>query len=172
MTITCSSPGRSGLEWWWHRHDDGKLAWTHPTGNLQLVLRDDGIWAAGPQKSENGMKFDYKSGEVLATFPARRACTRATGCADSIFYRADGGTVRVLTDSNTAQHIDPMRPPCQDGVIVAGGHLYWGPWMCGCQLSLYGNIGLRPAGDPSEHGFVELERRHRLVRDAASVQPL
>ena len=123
---------------------DGKLAWTHPTGNLQLVLRDDGIWAAGPQKSENGMKLDYATGKVLETFPARRACTRATGCADSVFYRANGGTVRVLTDTNTAQHIDPMRPPCQDGVLVAGGHLYWGPWMCGCQLSLYGNIALRP----------------------------
>ncbi|MCG8651868.1 MAG: PQQ-binding-like beta-propeller repeat protein, partial [Pirellulales bacterium] len=123
---------------------DGSLAWTHPTGNLQLVLRDDAVWAAGPQKSENGMKLDYATGKVLATFPARRACTRATGCADSIFYRASGGTVRVLTESNTAQHIDPMRPPCQDGVIIAGGHLYWGPWMCGCQLSLYGNIGLRP----------------------------
>ncbi len=134
---------------------DGKLAWTNPTGNLQLVLRDDGIWAAGPQKSENGMKLDYKTGKVLATFPARRACTRATGCADSIFYRANGGTVRVLTDSNTAQHIDPMRPPCQDGVIVAGGHLYWGPWMCGCQLSLYGNIGLRPAGDSDPQPLVE-----------------
>lgn len=126
---------------------DGKLAWTHPTGNLQLVLRDDGVWAAGPQKSENGMLFDYASGEVKETFPARRACTRATGCADSIFFRANGGTVRVLTESNTAQHIDPMRPPCQDGVLVAGGHLYWGPWMCGCQLSLYGNIGLRPGDD-------------------------
>lgn len=126
---------------------DGKLAWTHETGNLQLVLRDDGVWAAGPEKSENGMKFDYATGNVLATFPARRACTRATGCADSIFYRARGGTVRVLTESNTAQHIDPMRPPCQDGVIVAEGHLYWGPWMCGCQLSLYGNIGLRPGDD-------------------------
>lgn len=124
---------------------DGKLEWTNPIGNLQLVLRDDGVWAAGPQKSENGMKLDYKTGEVLATFPARRACTRATGCADSVFYRASGGTVRVLTESNTAQHIDPMRPPCQDGVLIAGGHLYWGPWMCGCQLSLYGNIGLRPS---------------------------
>ncbi len=126
--------------------EDGKLAWTHPTGNLQLVLRDDGIWAAGPQKSENGMKLDYETGKILETFPARRACTRATGCADSVFYRASGGTVRVLTDTNTAQHIDPMRPPCQDGVLVAGGHLYWGPWMCGCQLSLYGNIALRPEG--------------------------
>ncbi len=128
---------------------DGSLEWTYPIGNLQLVLRDDGVWAAGPQKSENGMKLDYKTGKVLATFPARRACTRATGCADSIFYRASGGTVRVLTDSNTAQHIDPMRPPCQDGVLVAGGHLYWGPWMCGCQLSLYGNIAIRPGEDPA-----------------------
>lgn len=125
---------------------DGSLAWTNPTGNLQLVLRDDGVWAAGPQMSENGMRLDYKTGEVLATFPARRACTRATGCADSIFYRASGGTIRVLTDSNQAQHIDPMRPPCQDGVLIAGGHVYWGPWMCGCQLSLYGNIALRPDG--------------------------
>ena len=115
---------------------DGKLAWTHPTGNLQLVLRDDGVWAAGPQQSENAMKLDYASGKVLETFPARRACTRATGCVDSIFFRANGGTVRVLTESNTAQHIDPMRPPCQDGVLVAGGHLYWRPWMCGCQLWL------------------------------------
>jgi len=126
---------------------NGKLAWTYPLGNLQLVLRDDAVWAAGPQKSESGMKLDYKTGQVLATFPARRACTRATGCLDSIFYRASGGTVRVLTESNTAQHIDPMRPPCQDGVLIAGGHLYWGPWMCGCQLSLYGNIGLRPTGE-------------------------
>lgn len=138
---------------------DGKLAWTHSTGNLQLVLRDDGIWAAGPQRSESGMKFDYGSGEVIATFPARRACTRATGCKDSVFYRADGGTVRVFTESNTAQHIDPMRPPCQDGVLVAGGHLYWGPWMCGCQLSLYGNIGLRPEGKLDNDEKVHIEPR-------------
>ncbi len=126
---------------------DGKLQWTNEQGNLQLVLRKDGVWAAGPQMSESGMQLDYVTGEVLKTFPARRACTRATGCVDSIFYRANGGTVRVLTESNTAQHIDPMRPPCQDGVIIAGGHLYWGPWMCGCQLSLYGNIALRPSGE-------------------------
>lgn len=146
---------------------DGKLAWTHDTGNLQLVLRDDGVWAAGPQMSENGMKFDYKTGEILATFPARRACTRATGCADSIFYRANGGTVRVLTESNTAQHIDPMRPPCQDGVIVAGGHLYWGPWMCGCQLSLYGNIALRPGADVT----ADAEKTADATAGTATMQP-
>ncbi|TWT84215.1 outer membrane biogenesis protein BamB [Planctomycetes bacterium CA13] len=130
---------------------DGKLAWTHPNGNLQLVLRSDGVWAAGPENSDCGMKFDYETGKVLATFPARRACTRATGCADSVFYRANGGTIRVLTESNTAQHYDPVRPPCQDGVLVAGGHGYWGPWMCGCQLSLYGNIAVRPVESTLEN---------------------
>lgn len=124
---------------------DGTLAWTYPVGNLQLVLREDGVWAAGPQKSESGVKLAYDTGKVLAKFPARRACTRATGSIDSVFYRASGGTVRVMAESNVAQHIDPMRPPCQDGVIISNGHFYWGPWMCGCQLSLYGNIGLRPA---------------------------
>ena len=127
--------------------EDGKLAWTFPTGNLQLVLRDDAIWAAGPQKTESGFRLDYDTGKTLSEFPSRRACTRATGCADSIFFRANGGTVRVMTKTVTAQHIDPMRPPCQDGVLIAGGHLYFGPWMCGCQLSLYGNICLRPTGD-------------------------
>lgn len=129
---------------------DGKLQWTNDVGNLQLVLREDAVYAAGPQKT-NGMRLDYKTGNVLASFPARRACTRATGCADSIFFRASGGTVRVMTESNQATHIAPMRPPCQDGVLISNGHLYWGPWMCGCQLSLYGNIGLRPAGDFAQH---------------------
>ena len=126
--------------------EDGKVAWTHSPGNLQLVLRPDAVYAAGPQRSIGG-RLDYDTGEVLEEFPGRRACTRATGCADSIFFRASGGTVRLMTgDSQSkAQHIDPMRPPCQDGVIVANGHLYWGPWMCGCQLSLYGNIALGPA---------------------------
>ncbi|MFQ5730592.1 MAG: PQQ-binding-like beta-propeller repeat protein [Planctomycetaceae bacterium] len=123
---------------------DGKLQWTHPVGNLQLVLRDDAVFGAGPQ-SKNGVKLDYKTGKSLGTFIGRRACTRATGCADSIFFRATGGTVRLLTETDTETHIAPMRPPCQDGVIVSNGHLYWGPWMCGCQLSLYGNIALAPA---------------------------
>ncbi|MBM4000546.1 MAG: hypothetical protein FJ297_13595 [Planctomycetes bacterium] len=131
---------------------DGKLLWTYPAGNLQLVLRDDAIYGAG-QQGTTGVRLDYATGNELAKFPARRACTRATGCLDSIFFRATGGTVRVLTESNTAHHIAPMRPPCQDGVVISNGHLYWGPWMCGCELSLYGNIGLAPvsADQPSSH---------------------
>jgi outer membrane protein assembly factor BamB len=128
---------------------NGDLAWTHPVGNLQLVLRDDAVYAAG-QQGTRGVKLAYETGSVLAEFPARRACTRATGSIDSIFYRANGGTVRVMTETNTALHIAPMRPPCQDGVLISNGHLYWGPWMCGCQLSLYGNIGLAPQASGTE----------------------
>jgi outer membrane protein assembly factor BamB len=123
----------------------GKVAWTHEQGNLQLVLRPDAIYAAGPQGT--GAVLDYETGEVISRLPRRRACTRATGTLDSVFYRAPGGTVRIRTDLRRSEHIAAMRPPCQDGVMVANGHLYWGPWMCGCQLSLYGHIALGPAGE-------------------------
>ena len=108
---------------------DGKLQWTNEVGNLQLVLRENGIYAAGPEKT-HGMVLDYWNGSMIAELPARRACTRATGCADSIFFRATGGTVRIMTEeANRGEHIAPMRPPCQDGVLISNGHLYWGPWM-------------------------------------------
>ena len=57
----------------------------------------------------------------------------------------------VDTASNSAEHIAPMRPPCQDGVIISDGLLFWGPWMCGCQLSLYGHICLG-SGRCAAHG--------------------
>jgi outer membrane protein assembly factor BamB len=149
---------------------NGKLAWTYPIGNLQIVLRDDAMWAAGPQDGKSGVKLDYGTGNVLAEFPARRACTRATGCADSIFFRATGGTVRVMTETNNAQHFDPMRPPCQDGVIVSNGHLYWGPWMCGCELSLYGNICLRP--ESKVEGAAATAQALTTFPQALDVKPL
>ncbi|MCA9266520.1 MAG: PQQ-binding-like beta-propeller repeat protein, partial [Planctomycetales bacterium] len=147
--------------------NDGKLAWTYPHGNLQLVLREDGVYAAGP--AITGVRLDYATGETLANLPTRRACTRATGCADSIFYRTTGGTVRVMTADASAEHIAPMRPPCQDGVIVAHGHAYWGPWMCGCQLSLYGHIALAPVG---EGAVTSVEPAHWTASQYDVVQPL
>jgi len=136
---------------------DGRLLWTHDVGNLQLVLRDDAIYAAGPQQA-SGVRLDYASGRVLSDLPGRRACTRATGCIDSVFYRAAEGTMRVMTETSRTEHIAPMRPPCQDGVLVSNGHLYWGPWMCGCARSLYGNIGLSPLEGVGEHHSPPLPR--------------
>jgi outer membrane protein assembly factor BamB len=65
---------------------------------------------------------------------------------DRLFVRG-GGTRCWNVETNQWLHISPMRPACHDGVVVAGGHLYWGPWMCGCRLSLIGIICLGPAGD-------------------------
>ncbi|MBT4820227.1 MAG: PQQ-binding-like beta-propeller repeat protein, partial [Lentisphaerae bacterium] len=148
--------------------DDGTLAWTHPDGNLQLVLREDAIYAAGPKTT--GVRLNYKTGAKLGSLPTRRACTRATGGVDSVFYRASGGTSRILTATGEAHHIAAMRPPCQDGVLIANGHLYWGPWMCGCPLSLYANIALAPASDtPAPRASPP---RRVLTNSLTTVEPL
>ena len=156
---------------------DGKIAWQKDYGNYQLVLADDGIYAAGPQLGPSskppilGAKLAYDTGKVLAGLPVRRACTRATGTVDSVFYRTSGGTVRVDVNSNTANHIAPMRPPCHDGVIISDGHLFWGPWMCGCQLSLYGHICLGPAGNLDLRPGAD-DSRLEVADNAAQVKPL
>jgi len=151
---------------------DGRLLWSRDGGNLQLVLRDDGFYAAGPQDGDSGWKLDYESGNVLATLPQRRACTRATGSLDSVFFRAAEGTVRIVTETNTAEHITPMRPPCQDGVVIANGMLYWGPWMCGCQLSAYGHIGLAPAGGFNFRPGADESRIEYRADELRDVQPV
>ena len=159
------------------RAADGKLLWQKEHGNFQLVLRDDGVYAAGPQVGGSptvpatGYKLAYETGEVLADIPMRRACTRATGSVDSIFYRASGGTVRMDMITGNANHIAPMRPPCQDGVIISDGNLYWGPWMCGCQLSFYGHICLTSGGDFNYRPGLD-ESRLETASDSATVKPL
>jgi len=131
----------------------GKIAWKkslsgdrrYPGGNFYLILRPDAIYAAGRQGRQGSYKLDYATGKILSRFRTRWGCTRATGSIDSIFYRGRG-TVRYIPESNTVEHITSMRPPCQDGVIISDGLLHWGLWVCGCNLSLFGHIGLGPAG--------------------------
>lgn len=125
---------------------EGKVAWSFGDGNFQLVLRDEKLYAFGKQRGTS-YTLEPASGKILSEFAGRRACTRATGSVDSLFCRARGGTIRFDPKSDRIEHIAPMRPACHDGVIVSDGHLYWGPWICACQLSLFGHIGLGPAGD-------------------------
>ena len=149
---------------------DGKLLWQYPKeGNFQLVLRDDVLYAMG--SSHPSRKLDPLTGEMLLQLPSRAACTRATGSVDRVFVRGRGTRCwDVATDQ--WRHISPMRPACHDGVVVAGGHLYWGPWMCGCNLSLIGVIGLGPAGDfDYSMKAVDSERREVPANAAANVAP-
>jgi len=128
---------------------DGKLLWTDNARDLHVVIRDDGLYTIGPQKTQGlTRKLDPLTGKVLATFQAtRRACTRSTGSADGIYFRASGGSQRLVTEGGPAQQISPMRPSCLIGVMIANGHLYWVPWTCDCNLQMFGVISCGPAGD-------------------------
>ncbi|MCI0681174.1 MAG: PQQ-binding-like beta-propeller repeat protein [Gemmataceae bacterium] len=132
---------------------DGKLLWKHDGGNVQLVLRKEGLYALGEgriNEKPSSLKLDPVSGKVLATFPSRDRCTRATGCADSIFTRGGAGGSTAVFDLTSADPkmntLTPMRPACTDGVVVAHGHLFWGPWMCACDQTQIGVISLAHAG--------------------------
>ena len=128
--------------------DDGRLLWKFPAKDLHAVVRDDGVYTIGPQQSEGlTRKLDPLTGKVLATFNvSRRACTRSTGTADGILFRASGGSVRLDLASGKPEWISPMRPSCHVGVVVASGHLYWAPWTCDCNVQMFGTIALGPAG--------------------------
>lgn len=148
--------------------DDGRLLWQRKDGNFQLVLRPEALYAMGQQGTKS-FKFDYATGNILAEFVGRRACTRATGTIDSVLFRAQEGTIRWDMSTDALIHIAPMRPGCHDGVIVSDGLLYWGPWICGCHLTLVGIICLQPAagaGPPPANG------EPRLYTAAQSSQPV
>jgi len=127
---------------------DGSVLWENEYSNFQLVLRKDGLYAISGQIDKHPSKrFDPLTGEVLGDITMhRRACTRPNGSADAIFFRAEGGSVRLDMASQRSEWISPMRPNCHDGVTIANGLLYWWPSVCDCQLTLYGITSLGPAG--------------------------
>lgn len=125
----------------------GKHLWDRKDGNYQLIIRDDAIYAMG--KTSKSFKLHPRTGEVLAQLDCLRGnCTRATATHDTIFARGDqhGGTLRLAVKDDKPYRIPAMRPACQDGVVVANGQLFWGPWMCDCNHSLVGVISLTSAG--------------------------
>jgi len=156
--------------------EDGKLLWQYPHGNLQLVLRDEGLYAMGRTEPNTSFLFDPLTGRIKANLNMLRGnCTRATGTVDSIFTRGSrhGGTTRLAVADNRPQRIALMRPDCHDGVIAAEGFLYWGPWMCDCSISLVGLICLGHAGDFQRHAeAVEAERLASNAAAGRAVKPL
>ena len=145
--------------------ENGKLLWQYPHGNFGLVLRDEGLFAMG--RTGPSKLFEPLTGKIIADIECLRGnCTRATGTADSVFARGHehGGTVRLGAADLKFERMALMRPDCHDGVIVANGLLYWGPWMCDCSLSLVGNH-LHGAG-----GRFRVQRRGRRVRAARTLR--
>jgi len=150
--------------------DDGRVLWKHPAIDLHVVIRDDGLYTLGAQnKPDDTKKLDPLTGQVLATYKThRRACTRATGSIDSIFFRGHEGSGRLDTAAGKTQWISPMRPSCHVGVVIANGQLYWLPWTCDCNLQMFGTIALGPAGD---FPFGQKATDDRLERLESSLPP-
>ncbi len=153
--------------------DTGKLAWYKEHGNSQLVLRDEGLYVLGRGRRNAAMtslRVHPISGDVLATFPSRDRCTRATGCVDTIFTRGgQGGSTSmfdVTRDEPQMGIVSPMRPACQDGVLIAHGQLYWGPWICRCDATQIGMMSLEPAGDIDVQP--QATNADRLARETAA----
>jgi len=154
---------------------DGSILWENDYSNFQLVLRDDVLYGISGQIDKHpSKKFEPLTGRVLAEINQhRRACTRPTGSADAVFFRAEGGSVRLDVASDRPQWISPMRPPCHDGVTIANGLLYWSPFVCDCQLTIYGFTCLGPAGDfnfsPQATEAQRLEKNTGDLRKIASL---
>ncbi|HLF92877.1 MAG TPA: PQQ-binding-like beta-propeller repeat protein, partial [Planctomycetota bacterium] len=132
--------------------EDGRFLWQHEGGNYQLLIRPEAVYALGGAREDGpSLKLQPLTGEVIAKFGARVACTRATANSESIFVRGGrGGSTTAYDIQSTevkAGLISPMRPACQDGVVVANGRLYWGPWICRCDTTQVGVISLAPAGE-------------------------
>ncbi len=155
--------------------EDGGILWENSYSNFQLVLREDGLYGISGQIDKHpSVKFAALTGQVLAEIDkSRRACTRPTGSADAIFFRASGGSVRLDLATKRPQWISPMRPPCHDGVTIANGLLYWWPSVCDCQLTLYGVTCLGPAGDfDFSPQATEEQRLEKYADDLAKVADL
>ncbi|MCX7428525.1 MAG: PQQ-binding-like beta-propeller repeat protein [Planctomycetia bacterium] len=154
--------------------ENGKLLWQYPHGNFGLVLRDEGLFAMG--RTGPSKLFEPLTGKIIADIECLRGnCTRATGTVDSVFARGHehSGTVRIGAADLKFERMALMRPDCHDGVIVANGLLYWGPWMCDCSLSLVGIICMGPAGDFAFNAeAVESERLERFEQSAGTPSAL
>jgi len=87
------------------------------------------------------------TGEVVKDIgTAKRSCARFTGCPDSLFHRGSirggEGTTRYRRALEQPTVIHAFRPPCNDGIIPAGGLLHITQWCCDCNLQLMGGIAL------------------------------
>ena len=148
-------PKRSYIEIHWVKVGDSYERANYTPEELEALrlAESEGLILA-PDGTALSLKINCNNGNILDTFPPRAQCTRATASTESIFYRAWNGTAVFDFDTESRTQIAPMRPPCQDGIIIADGMLHWGTWTCHCDISLYGNINLVNATINIENGLV------------------
>ncbi len=128
--------------------EDGYLLWfKRKVTNNPNALYVDGHLVLGIGPGGDHVVVDPVSGEVVENLHFRkRACTRLTGCPDSLFVRGEG-LLRYDRRKKKVFIDGAARPGCNDGAIAANGLLYLGPWQCDCNLSLIGAVAKCSAGE-------------------------
>jgi len=129
---------------------DGRFLWSTPGAYnaTNLLFRGGHLYAHIPSCK----MIEPLTGRVVKDLGiGKRSCARFTGCPDSLFHRGSikgrEGTIRYVLAADKPTTIHAFRPPCNDGIIPAQGHLYVTQWDCDCNLQLIGMISLSPAGD-------------------------
>jgi outer membrane protein assembly factor BamB len=126
--------------------EDGRLLWSLPQYHRLLFWRQELLAVRGSWSILDPLTG--KRTRLVRTRPVR-GCNCLTASVDRLLNRQTrGGTGTTALEDLTFHDFTPMRPSCTNGVMVAHGNLYWGPWICGCNYSLNGNLCVSPADDP------------------------
>lgn len=153
---------------------DGKLLWTRKkTTNNPNMLYADGKLIVGIGPGGSTLVLEPLTGETVKDLGfTKRSCARLTATPDSFFCRGwPEGLTRYDRNTKMVLFNGAMRPACNDGVIAANGLLYIGPWLCDCNLSLMGTLGLCSAGDFRVEDEDPVSQRLEASKESSSVAP-
>ena len=142
--------------------EDGSYLWhRHKTTNNPNPLYVDEHLLVGIGPEGSTLVLDPLTGKTIKDLGfKKRSCARLTATPDSFFCRGwPEGFTRYDRRSGKILFNGAFRPSCNDGIIGANGMLYAGPWLCDCNLSLMGTLGLCSSGDfEFEREAIEAER--------------
>ena len=127
--------------------EDGRLLWTKDRGNLQIVLRDDGFYAAGAQDTDSGFKFSYDGRGPRQLRPAPRLHTGHRLPRQRL--------LPCQRRHRTARNRHQLRSPHRTHATTMPGrrdHLRWTSFLGTLDVRLPA-LGLRPCGPRSGRQF-------------------
>ena len=166
-TVTCLSVENGNMLWSIGNMKKIKYHGKKTYGSYGVLLADDIVYAVNEKRVGKSVIIDCATGKITQAknMPPKKSCARLTGNNDSLFYRVKEGTSRIDRNSNKAEYISPMRPGCNDGVITTGGLLHWGPMICGCELSLFGQIAVSTRNEITRTKTLEIVNKKLKLND-------
>ncbi|MFC1651475.1 PQQ-binding-like beta-propeller repeat protein, partial [Candidatus Latescibacterota bacterium] len=152
--------------------EDGSLMWTKAkkTNDPNMLYVDDYLFAGLGEKGSI-LKIEPATGNPVADMGFRKLnCARFTANSEAFFCRSTvGGFTHYDRETGKLNFNRAIRPACNDGVISANGMIYVGPWLCDCNLTLIGAVGM-----VSANGFDfknNVRESGRLIAGEGGIDP-